>query len=63
MLKKAFPFLRWFQGYSLTSLQADMLAGLTVALVLPEYRGLRNSGRRVFITSNGMPAAWRAAGF
>jgi len=33
-LKKAFPFLRWFQGYSLASLQADMLAGLTVALVL-----------------------------
>jgi MFS superfamily sulfate permease-like transporter len=34
VLKKAFPFLRWFQGYSLASLQADMLAGLTVALVL-----------------------------
>ena len=34
MLKKAFPFLRWFEGYTLAALQADMLAGLTVALVL-----------------------------
>ena len=34
MLKKAFPFLRWFEGYSVSSLQTDMIAGLTVALVL-----------------------------
>lgn len=34
MLKKVFPFLNWFQGYSLASLQTDMIAGLTVALVL-----------------------------
>jgi SulP family sulfate permease len=34
VLKKVFPFLRWFQGYSITSLQADLIAGLTVALVL-----------------------------
>lgn len=34
MLKKVFPFLRWVEGYTLASLQADVLAGLTVALVL-----------------------------
>ena len=34
MLRKVFPFLRWFQGYTLGSLRVDMIAGLTVALVL-----------------------------
>ncbi len=31
---RVFPFLRWFEGYSLPRLRADALAGLTVALVL-----------------------------
>ena len=34
MLRKVFPFLRWFQGYTVSSLRMDMIAGLTVALVL-----------------------------
>jgi sulfate permease, SulP family len=34
VLRKVFPFLRWFQGYTLGSLRVDMIAGLTVALVL-----------------------------
>ena len=34
MLRKVFPFLRWFQGYTPGSLRVDMIAGLTVALVL-----------------------------
>ena len=34
MLRTVFPFLKWFQGYALGSLRVDMIAGLTVALVL-----------------------------
>ncbi len=34
VLTKFFPFLGWFKGYSAKSLQIDVLAGLTVALVL-----------------------------
>ncbi|PIE57374.1 MAG: sodium-independent anion transporter [Desulfobulbus propionicus] len=34
LLTKFFPFLGWFQGYGAKSLQVDILAGLTVALVL-----------------------------
>ena len=35
MLTKVFPFLKWFQGYECSgSLRTDMIAGLTVALVL-----------------------------
>ncbi len=34
LLTKIFPFLGWFKGYSVKSLQIDLLAGLTVALVL-----------------------------
>lgn len=34
MLKRIFPFLDWFKGYNLATLQADGIAGLTVALVL-----------------------------
>ena len=34
MLTKVFPFLKWFQGYDSGSLRTDMIAGLTVALVL-----------------------------
>lgn len=34
LLTKIFPFLGWFKGYSAKSLQIDVLAGLTVALVL-----------------------------
>ena len=34
MLTKVFPFLKWFQGYDAGSLRTDMIAGLTVALVL-----------------------------
>jgi len=34
VLRKVFPFLRWFQGYTVSSLRMDMIAGLTVALVL-----------------------------
>ncbi len=34
MLKKIFPFLKWFKGYNGAALRADGLAGLTVALVL-----------------------------
>ena len=34
MLKKIFPFIRWVEGYSLSGLQTDAIAGLTVALVL-----------------------------
>ncbi|HEX7343657.1 MAG TPA: SulP family inorganic anion transporter, partial [bacterium] len=29
-----FPFLRWFEGYSTPHLRADLIAGLTVAMVL-----------------------------
>ena len=34
MLTKVFPFLRWIKGYTVTALRVDLLAGLTVALVL-----------------------------
>ena len=34
MIKKALPFLAWFDGYSKGDLRVDALAGLTVALVL-----------------------------
>ncbi len=34
MLTKFFPFLDWLPGYNKTSLRQDLLAGLTVALVL-----------------------------
>ncbi len=33
-LKRIFPFLRWREGYNRAGLRADLLAGLTVALVL-----------------------------
>jgi len=32
--RRIFPFLAWFEGYSLARLRADAMAGLTVALVL-----------------------------
>lgn len=31
---RVFPFLDWFKGYSLSHFRADLIAGLTVALVL-----------------------------
>jgi MFS superfamily sulfate permease-like transporter len=34
VLTKVFPFLRWIKGYTVTALRVDLLAGLTVALVL-----------------------------
>ncbi|MCP4199280.1 MAG: sodium-independent anion transporter, partial [Proteobacteria bacterium] len=34
MLKHLFPFLRWFEKYSLVGFQKDLVAGVTVALVL-----------------------------
>ena len=34
MIAKIFPFLDWFKDYNLTGLRIDILAGLTVALVL-----------------------------
>ena len=34
VLTRFFPFLGWFQGYSLAGLRADLVSGLTVALVL-----------------------------
>lgn len=34
MLNRIFPFLAWFERYDAVSLRADLLAGLTVALVL-----------------------------
>jgi MFS superfamily sulfate permease-like transporter len=33
-LAKLFPFIRWFQGYGPRQLRTDIVAGLTVALVL-----------------------------
>jgi MFS superfamily sulfate permease-like transporter len=33
-LQHIFPFLAWFDGYSVSHLRADFIAGLTVALVL-----------------------------
>ncbi len=34
MLKRVFPFLEWFSSYDLGKLRVDVVAGLTVALVL-----------------------------
>ena len=34
MVKRIFPFLEWFRGYSLEHFRIDAIAGLTVALVL-----------------------------
>ena len=34
MITKVFPFIGWFKNYSAASLKADVIAGLTVALVL-----------------------------
>jgi MFS superfamily sulfate permease-like transporter len=34
MLVRIFPFIKWFAGYNLNSLRIDLVAGLTVALVL-----------------------------
>lgn len=34
MLSRILPFLEWFKGYSLSDLRTDVLAGVTVALVL-----------------------------
>jgi SulP family sulfate permease len=34
MIYSVFPFLRWFQGYNLSGFRADLISGLTVALVL-----------------------------
>jgi MFS superfamily sulfate permease-like transporter len=34
VLKKIFPFVAWLEGYTFSRLQADSIAGLTVALVL-----------------------------
>jgi MFS superfamily sulfate permease-like transporter len=34
ILTRIFPFLAWFRAYSLESLRADFISGLTVALVL-----------------------------
>jgi len=34
VLKRIFPFIKWLEGYTFSRLQADSIAGLTVALVL-----------------------------
>jgi SulP family sulfate permease len=34
MISMVFPFLRWFQGYDSNGFRADLISGLTVALVL-----------------------------
>ncbi len=34
MLRRLFPFLGWFQNYGFSTFRADLLAGVTVALVL-----------------------------
>ena len=34
MLKRILPFIKWLEGYTFSRLQADAIAGLTVALVL-----------------------------
>ena len=34
MLNRIFPFLSWFERYDSAALRADLIAGLTVALVL-----------------------------
>jgi len=33
-LIRLLPFMKWFKGYTVTSLRADLLSGVTVALVL-----------------------------
>lgn len=39
-LRRLFPFLTWFDGYDRSTLRADLLAGLTLALVLvPQAMG------------------------
>jgi sulfate permease, SulP family len=34
LLNKIFPFLKWFKGYSKGDVRADLISGITVALVL-----------------------------
>ena len=34
ILKKFFPFIRWFENFNLATFRADFISGLTVALVL-----------------------------
>ena len=34
MLKRLLPFLSWSRGYTAAGLRADLVSGLTVALVL-----------------------------
>ncbi|MBD3402732.1 STAS domain-containing protein [candidate division GN15 bacterium] len=34
MVKRLFPFLEWFEGYSTAKLRGDLIGGVTVALVL-----------------------------
>ncbi|HLC15591.1 MAG TPA: SulP family inorganic anion transporter, partial [Thermodesulfovibrionia bacterium] len=34
MLKRIFPFLEWLKGYNTAYLRSDLVAGLTVALIL-----------------------------
>ena len=34
MIYKFFPFLLWFKGYNLGEFKLDLVAGVTVALVL-----------------------------
>ncbi|MFA7164972.1 MAG: SulP family inorganic anion transporter, partial [Desulfoplanes sp.] len=34
VVSKVLPFMRWFEGYSMGKFKLDMVAGLTVALVL-----------------------------
>ena len=34
MLRKFFPFLNWFQDYAVSTFRADLISGVTVALVL-----------------------------
>ncbi|MEF2145997.1 MAG: SulP family inorganic anion transporter, partial [Desulfovibrionaceae bacterium] len=34
MLTRLFPFLGWFKGYDMAALRTDLVAGVTVALVL-----------------------------
>ena len=34
MIKRFFPFLKWYEGYNLNNFRSDLIAGITVALVL-----------------------------
>ena len=34
MVQKVFPFVGWFKGYSAACMRSDLIAGITVALVL-----------------------------